>query len=263
MAWIAPLCIRCFVQVSAALPAGCTPRRRAHGPPASPGNLSSGAAGRDKRRRARYNDIVLTYILLLTLAVAGDIGRAPVRCDAIWIGPSSGCDLAGSWASTGLGQDEDAARAAAQARLRKALDAGSDAIALRFQTTAASTSATAPQRASCATDVAARTRYACLAEPELKENRLCFADLPEPDCWDGEPLILEGPVWREMERGRDQVCRQMEDGLKSRNASAQQVATCRARCYQAARVRCPDGLLDAYDEYAGRPIFITEDAGSR
>ena len=185
--------------------------------------------GRDKRRRARYNEIVLTYILLLTLAVAGDIGRAPVRCDAIWIGPSAGCDLAGTWATTGLGKDEDVAREA---------------------------------QGLTQTDVAARTRYSCIAEDQLKEDRLCFADLPEPDCWDGEPLVLEGPVWREMERGRDQVCRQMEDGLKSRNASAQQTATCRARCYQAARVRCPDGLLDGYDEYTGRPMFITEDTSN-
>lgn len=221
------------------------------------------AAGSDKRARARYNVSVLILLTLLHFAVAGDIGRAPVRCDAVWTGPSSGCDLAGTWASTGLGQDEDAARAAAQARLRKALEAGSDAVALRFQTTATSTRAAAPQRASCATDLAARTRYSCIEESELKEERLCFADLPEADCWTGEPIILEGSVWREMERGRDQVCREMETELKANNVSAQQLATCRARCYQAARVRCPDGLLEGYDEYTGRPMFITEDNVAR
>lgn len=215
---------------------------------------------RDKRARFRYNVAVLIYISLLNIAVAGDIGRAPVRCDAVWTGPSLGCDLAGTWATTGVGQDEDAARAAAQARLKKALEAGSDAVALRFQATAAQSSATAPQRSSCSTDVAARTRYSCFAEPELKEERLCFADLPEADCWTGDPLLIEGAVWRAMERGRDQVCKDMESDLKAANASAQQIATCRARCFQAARVRCPDGLLEGYDEYAGRPLFITEES---
>lgn len=206
----------------------------------------------------------MIHILLLTqLAVAGDkSSRAPVRCDAVWTGPSAGCDLAGTWASTGLGPDEDAARAAAQARLRKAMEAGADALALRYQATNPNDPGSGPQRSSCTTDLAARIRYACFPEPELREDRLCFADLPEPDCWSGDPLLLDGTVWREMERGREQVCRQMDDALRASNASAQAVATCRARCFQAARVRCPSGLIEDEGD-TDRPYLLTDDTFQR
>lgn len=200
--------------------------------------------------------------LLSSVALAGDSSRAPVRCDAVWTGPATGCDLAGTWASTGLGADEDAARAAASERLGRAMSAGADALMLRYQSLNPNDPSGGPRRDACLTDLTARIRYACIPETELKEQRLCFADLPEPDCWTGDPLLLEGTVWREMERGRDQVCRQMEDQLRQLNASAQQTATCRARCYQAARVRCPDGLIDSENDDT-RPFFITDDVYKR
>lgn len=202
---------------------------------------------------------MITPILLLShLAVAGDSSsRAPVRCDAVWTGPSTGCDLSGTWASTGYGTTEEAARAAASARLHKAMEAGSDALSIRYQALNPNDPNGGPKRDACETDLAARIRYACIQEPELREKRLCFADLPEPDCWVGDPILIQGPVWRENERGRDQVCRQMEDQLRSSNASNQQVATCRARCDQVARVRCPSGLLED-DSDNSRPTLLTE-----
>lgn len=205
---------------------------------------------------------LITLSLFSSLALAGDSSRAPVRCDAVWTGPSAGCDLAGTWASTGLGPDEDAARAAASERLLKAMSAGSDALLLRYQASNANDPNGGPKRDACEADLAVRIRFACIPEPELRTRRLCFADLPEPDCWDGDPLLLEGTVWREMERGRDQVCRQMEDSLRSSNTSQQQLATCRARCFQAARVRCPDGLLEEEGD-TDRPYFITDDVYKR
>ncbi len=206
---------------------------------------------------------LILFSLFSSLAVAGDnSSRAPVRCDAVWNGPAAGCDLAGTWASTGLGPDEDAARAAASDRLDKAMSAGSDALLLRYQASNANDPGGGPKRTACSEDLSVRIRYACIPEPELRDQRLCFADLPEPDCWAGDPLLLEGTVWREMERGRDQVCRQMEDNLRASNASAQQVATCKARCYQAARVRCPSGLLEE-DADDSRPFLITDDIYKR
>ena len=206
-----------------------------------------------------YNAPVITLLLLLSqLAVAGDSSsRAPVRCDAVWTGPSTGCDLSGTWASTGFGTTEEAARAAASARLHKAMEAGSDALAIRYLSLNPNDPSGGPKRDACETDLAARIRYACIQEPELREKRLCFADLPEPDCWTGDPLLIQGTEWREMERGREQVCRDMEDQLRASNASTQQVATCRARCAQVARVRCPAGLVeeDAEDD---RPMMLTE-----
>lgn len=203
--------------------------------------------------------VMWTALLLSLTALAGDASqRAPVRCEAIWNGPSTGCDLAGNWAATGLGEDEDAAREAALTRLKDAMEAGADAMAFRFQSATTTAGAASPQRQSCAVDAAARVRYACFAEDALREARLCFADLPEPDCWTGDPLLLEGTAWKEMERGRNQVCREMEDQLRAANATAQQSATCKARCYQAARVRCPPGLISDIDAYADRPIPISE-----
>jgi len=202
---------------------------------------------------------VITLLLLLTpFAVAGDSSsRAPVRCDAVWTGPSTGCDLSGTWASTGYGTSEEAARAAASARLREAMAAGSDALSIRYRALNPNDPNGGPKQDACETDLAARIRYSCIQDQELREKRLCFADLPEPDCWTGDPLLLQGPVWREMERGRDQVCKQMEDQLRTSNASNQQVATCRARCDQVARVRCPSGLIEE-DADDARPVLLTE-----
>lgn len=208
-------------------------------------------------------NLISLSLLYVLPALAGDNNsRAPVRCDAVWTGPSTSCDLAGTWASTGLGKDEDDARDAAVDRLWSAMQAGSDALAVRYQAANPNDPSGGPKRDGCQADLTARVRYACIPEPELRERRLCFADLPEPDCWTGDPLMLEGTVWREMERGRELVCRQMEGDLRAANVSAQQLATCRARCYQAARVRCPSGLIE--EEWEGdRPHLLTDEIHDR
>jgi hypothetical protein len=174
----------------------------------------------------------------------------------VWTGPSAGCDLSGTWASTGFGDDEAAARDAALDRLRKALLAGVEATS-RAAEVRGGTSLSAD---ACPQAAAALARFTCFSEPTLRESRLCFADLPDGDCWSADPIVLEGTAWREMDRGRDQVCRQAEDALRASNASAVQVATCNARCWQLARVRCPPGPSDEPTAYAGRPYFLTEKA---
>lgn len=205
---------------------------------------------RDSRGGLRYTAIVLYLLATLNLAIADSDG--PARCEAIWTGPSSVCDLSGTWAASGFGDDESSARAAAMARLRKALEAGAQASATRLNQPAASLA----QR--CADDAAARARFDCYEDPALAEARMCYLDLPEPDCWSQGTLTVEGVVWRTMERGRDQICRQMDDTLRGGPLSAEQQSACRARCYQNARVRCPAGELDDYVRFDDRPIFLSE-----
>lgn len=193
---------------------------------------------------------MLYLLTMLNLAVADSNG--PARCEAIWTGPSAVCDLSGTWAASGFGDDESSARAAAMVRLRKALQAGADASATRLNQTAAELGQ------KCVDEAAARARFDCYAEPALNEARLCYLDLPEPDCWTSGTLTVEGVVWRTMERGRDQICRAMEDELRNTPLSSEQVSACRARCFQNARVRCPTGELDDYVRFDDRPNFLSD-----
>ena len=125
--------------------------------------------------------------------------------------------------------------------------------------TAASTGARTPQGQTCGKDLSTRVRFSCFNEDELREQRLCFADMPDADCWTSDPIVLEGTVWREMEHGRDQVCNTMEDALRANNTPTDQVEICRARCNQVARVRCPSGLLDDADAWEDRPYHMAYD----
>lgn len=179
---------------------------------------------------------LLSIAALRAPALAGDGG--PVRCEAVWRGPATGCDLSGDWATTGLGRDERHASRAATERLQEAVSAGADSAALRLLGDSA-TAVQGGQAESCAEIAATRARLTCFAEPTLKEERLCYADLPVPGCWQGGPFSLEGVAWRSMERGRDQVCDKMEAQLLERGASLAERTACAASCQQQARVRCP------------------------
>ena len=190
---------------------------------------------------------VVTFLLTLS-AWAG--GRVATRCEASWEGPSDGCDLNGSWAASGYGPSEARARAAALDRLGSAMSAGRAAAALRL-----GAEAPASSLAACTSDARLRAHVTCLPTASLSEDRFCYLDLADRDCWTGGLVSAEGVAWRVNERDRDRLCADVEERLVEVGAPALQRATCQAECQQDARVRCPEAA-PADDAGANRPRFL-------
>lgn len=178
-------------------------------------------------------------MLALLLATALAAEPVPARCEAVFIGPTDGCTLRGSWAASGFGRNEDQARKNALARLADALESGAAAKAAKAAGTLASVEAEAQQR-SCPDVGAEAARVHCYAEPDMTDKRLCFATFDDAGCWRRRMVDLSGPVWKANEIGRDRVCAVVDEVLQEEEASDEKRLECVSRCQRQARVRCPD-----------------------
>jgi hypothetical protein len=175
-------------------------------------------------------------VLLLATALAAD--PTPARCEAVFLGPTEGCALRGSWAASGFGKSEEQARKNALDRLAAALEAGAAEKAAKAAGTLASVDAEAQQR-TCPDAGVEAARVHCYLEPEMEEKRLCFATFDDSGCWRRRMVDLTGPMWKAHEIGRDRVCAAVDDALAAEDAPDERRHGCQARCQQEARVRCP------------------------
>lgn len=175
-------------------------------------------------------------ILLATAALAAE----PVRCEAVYTGPSRACALAGDWSATGTGKSEGAARKNAVRRLETLIDSAVERQSLATEGTMAAATA-AQDELSCTSAVGQQARVFCYEEPALADKQLCFADLKASRCWRGGPIDIEAPAWRAMEQGRAQLCERIDQSLVSRDASLVDRLSCQVQCLQDTQVRCIDG----------------------
>ncbi|MDP6932235.1 MAG: hypothetical protein QGG40_04925 [Myxococcota bacterium] len=177
------------------------------------------------------------------------------RCEAVWIGPSDGCLLTGTWIATGTGKDGDKARKAATSRLVKAVEVGARASEMRVAgTIAAAHAANLEDR--CSQVVADNALLTCHSDSDLLERRICFTDLPptykgspwiDPprsgslelvSCWDGSIMEMEGVGWKVQEKSRKKLCKDSLQGNMGAGMSELDSLDCFSRCLQTARVRC-------------------------
>jgi len=166
-------------------------------------------------------------MLLWSSTVLAD---APVRCEAILIGPTKRCGLQGDWAATGTGAKEEPARQSAIERLEQAVRHA--AILDQHRRPMGGT-----DPVMCVEEVQKNARLTCFEEPSLRQKQRCYIDLPVADCG-GLPMFeLSGVGWRVSEKGRDRMCRDVDARLK--HADAVSRARCLSRCAQDVRVRCP------------------------
>jgi hypothetical protein len=170
---------------------------------------------------------VLGVLLSVPPALAGDV---PNRCEAVFVGPAKACDLFGTWTAGGAGRSAEQATRNAQERLSALVNAALDERAARGES--------ALQREGCGAALATQVRVVCYPEPDLALDRLCFAQLREPACYRGPSIDLKGVGWKVIEKGRDQICLDVETRLAAQSATDAERLACRVRCLQDAEVRC-------------------------
>jgi hypothetical protein len=173
---------------------------------------------------------VLAFLGMLLAASPAQAGDVPNRCEAVFVGPAKACDLFGTWTAGGAGRTADQATRNAQERLSALVTAALDERAARGES--------ALQREGCAAALTAQVRVVCYPEPDLALDRLCFAQLREPACYRGPSIDLKGVGWKVIEKGREQICLDVEARLVSQAATEAERLACRVRCLQDAEVRC-------------------------
>ena len=161
----------------------------------------------------------------------------PHACVTVYRGPiPDRCDLKGEWSGTGTGKDLAQAQRFASDRLLLAVSAGVEAM---IESTAGTMAATRvkEQEASCVQVAREVAIPVCIIQEEWTEPQYCFVSFKSPDCWSGYGIEVDGlPVWKGMEKGRQQICAQMEKELS--DAEPEFRASCMARCYQETRAKC-------------------------
>jgi len=170
--------------------------------------------------------------LLVFAALAAD----PVRCTATWAGPVPGCQVRQPLRVEATARGESAARAALREQLALVLLLWGDAQRAR-------TPALSDAEFQTCGDAAEEAPATCFPEPQLAGPRLCFVDLPVPECWTGDTFSIEVSGVRALEQGRAQMCARVDARLvelawtdvESRRR------TCAARCEAETRVRCTEG----------------------
>lgn len=174
------------------------------------------------------------------LLAAAALAAPPVRCEAVFSGPSSACALSGEWSTTGTGKNEATARRNAERRLATLIESAVERQSLATAGTMAA--ATSAQDAlTCGEAVADQARVFCYEEPSLSAKQLCFADLKRSSCWREGPINTEAPGWRAMELGRAQLCEQVDRTLVEDDATLLDRLSCQVECLQETQVRCIDG----------------------
>ena len=161
----------------------------------------------------------------------------PARCDAVFIGPAEGCSLAGEWSVAATGRSEAKAEKLVLERLAATIQAGADLQADRLAGTMAMLTAEADQR-SCRAASTEAAHVSCVEEQSLADDQICFADLPDDDCYDGLALDYVGVAWKMAEQGRAELCLAVEERLAERGASTMERQACQVSCARNSTVRC-------------------------
>lgn len=172
----------------------------------------------------------MSLLLLAALALAGE----PTRCVAQWSGPVEGCQLRGSYSFTATASTEKGARKALGKHMQEAVDLAGKAERARV------TTLNEGQFILCQ-DAVAKSFVNCFPEPHLDQELLCFAELKDKECWDGEVLPIEDVGWRALVAGRKKMCDEVDAFLVAQNYTDLETrrTTCAARCVAETTVKCP------------------------
>jgi len=179
---------------------------------------------------------VVPCVLGLAVSTTAYAG-GPYRCDAVFVGPAEGCSLSGEWVVTATGRSEGAARKLATERLGETLQAGADLQVMRTAGTLGALGAEPDQR-TCREVAVDKARLSCFEEPSLADSQICFADLPDEDCYGGLALDYVGTAWKMSEKGREEICLAVDSWLSDRGASREDRAACQVTCARESTVRC-------------------------
>lgn len=170
-------------------------------------------------------------LLLVALALAGD---DPTRCVAQWTGPVEGCQLRGTLQFSATASTEKGARKALAKHMTEAVRLAEKAELARLTTLSEG------QFVRC-DEAVAKSFVNCFPEPHLDQELLCFAELKDRECWDGEILTVEDVGWRALVAGRRTMCAEVDRYLVRQNYTDLETRrlACAARCASDTTVRCP------------------------
>lgn len=178
--------------------------------------------------------------LLLLGPLLGQAARArdvPHVCVAVWQGPTESCALDEVLEAKGAGRTETSARKQAAVRLRLVLASTIKATMIDAEGSVAAQEILALR--SCLRLPEEELRLTCFPQPQLVQDGLCYADLPEDPCWEVGMHIVEGVGWQAQEQARIELCEQVQASNEQRSASRVESLRCNARCLASVRVRCP------------------------
>lgn len=172
---------------------------------------------------------------MLVLAFVSLVSAGPSRCVATWTGPSEGCGIRGEVKAAAAGPSEKAAARAAEKHLAKVAELTAAAQRAR------SPGRTEQEFAGCAAAVKADAYVNCFADASLADEALCFVELVDPECWNGQVLTVDGVGWEMVAEGRRQMCEAVDARLVQQNYTdlATRRAVCAAACASKTTVRCP------------------------
>jgi hypothetical protein len=172
-------------------------------------------------------------VLLITVGIAL---AGATRCVARWEGPVDGCPLVEVLRVEGAAPGPRAAERAARGALESAVKLYVTAYKQRYPQID-------PKRfAQCGAVVRASAFVDCFPDPGLgKLEALCFAELADPECWDGRVLTVEGTGWTLVQEGRSEMCRAVDQQVVQQDFLDRDVmrSWCAASCAADTRVRCP------------------------
>jgi hypothetical protein len=170
---------------------------------------------------------------LPALALAAD----PARCVATWTGPKADCAVRGELTASANGTSRRAAEKAIHKELAVVTERAVAGARLQMPGVAVA------EFAGCAARVEKEAFVDCFDAPELAEIRLCFVQLDDPTCWNGDVLNMEGVAWQMLAKGRKKMCEAVDERLVTQNYLdvATRRAVCAATCEMKTRVSCPAG----------------------
>lgn len=165
--------------------------------------------------------------LLITVALAD-----PVRCTATFTGPIEKCKLLGTVSVDGTGSSDAQATRNAQKALSSALVARVASVQSR------NPNLTEVDFAGCG--AATSRTLVCREDAALSVSGVCFAQFDDASCWVGDVKNWNGSGVEALERGRNEMCSDVDRYLDSLDYKdeAELRARCRASCLEKARVSC-------------------------
>ena len=168
-----------------------------------------------------------------------DSTRTPTRCQAVFIGPREPCQMSGRWGAAGTGKTPAKAAEAARERLERVMEAAMVERLTRIAGDGASLVGPGAAGLNCAAAAAEHAHYSCESDLSLAPSRTCFVTLSDRACWTGGALSVNGPGWRALEKGRDELCSVMAVELEAKGVSGAERARCQLACLQKAKASCP------------------------
>jgi len=169
--------------------------------------------------------------LIAHIAIAAD----STRCVARWSGPTPGCAVPEELTIAGSGINGAEAEREARSRLARLMERTSDAIRGHV------TDRYSTEFRLCDEHANTEATVTCFPDFTPEDPGVCFITFDDPDCWDGDVLVASDIGWRALDRGRREMCAQVDERLARLNYSNvdELRAVCRASCAVGASVRCP------------------------